>query len=46
MYVKYNILCFALFIFKLIQGLSGAENSVTHTVEEFQRAFQVYMNTA
>ena len=32
----------ALFIFKLIQGLSGAENSVTHTVEEFQRAFQVH----
>ncbi|KAJ7383820.1 hypothetical protein OS493_025692 [Desmophyllum pertusum] len=25
----------------LIQGLSGAESSVTHTVEEFQKAFQV-----
>ncbi|XP_022800831.1 uncharacterized protein LOC111338596 [Stylophora pistillata] len=25
----------------LIQGLSGAENSVTHTTEEFQRTFQV-----
>ena len=41
MYVKYEILFFC-FIFKLIQGLSGAENSVTHTVEEFQRAFQVH----
>ena len=41
-YVKYDILFFCFVYFQLIQGLSGAENSVTHTVEEFQRAFQVH----